>query len=202
MFYYKLYLGFKHIVLFFLRLWPIVATKWLLWWTASWRKPVLKAVQCRSSEVTTANNKKRKNKKVQIKLTNEEKIVTTEQKPQSPEHSSTNVYQEGSMWYFYDAFIFVISDVFPFLKLISICFVCFVICRRTCQSDASNDVTSTGHLCAGAASFHYLLFMNKVINNQFSDRIYTIKSCINHLRTCLRTWRMFIWFITFTEELV
>lgn len=58
---------------------------------------------------------------MQIKLTNEEKIVTTEQKPQSREHNSSNVYQEGSMWYFYDAFIFVISDVFPFLKLISIC---------------------------------------------------------------------------------
>lgn len=34
---------------------------------------------------------------MQIKLTNEEKIVTTEQKPQSREHNSSNVYQEGSM---------------------------------------------------------------------------------------------------------
>lgn len=54
---------------------------------------------------------------MQIKLTNEEKIVTTEQKPQSREHNSSNVYQEGSMWYFYDAFIFVISDVFPFFEI-------------------------------------------------------------------------------------
>lgn len=109
MFHYKLYLGFKLIVLLcFLSLWPIVATKWLLWWTAIWRKPFLRAVPYRSSQACggpdiTSQTTKKQESADQINKW-EKKIVSTEQKPQSREHNSSNVYQEGSMSYFYDAF--------------------------------------------------------------------------------------------------